>query len=395
MNPFSAITFGGQNLAPNPSFSSQLQSGATFVLPEGVFLADVGPQTCVQYKDSFSGQWKTFATGDDSFSSPLYSDGTNFRLINVSGTIQGTNVTTPGTAYTQAGTTVAFAAPAAGTPSRTATGTAIIGGSLSLAVTTAGSGYVNPIIVMPHPTLLGGTPGLCIPATFTTSLTTGGFNAITTGFAGAGYVTAPASTNAAFGTTSTPTITPANFAANPSYFLNQPNMFIIDPAGSGALLTASITNGTPTSGGVTGIIITDPGAGYDGTHIPAVTITCTGSSGTAAATALPNMSLKSVTVGGTNTGYTASIIFLSSLGASASAPLNLYDSPILARPARGTIAQSGGVLGTATIEDAGSGFQTVPLIKQVGNATADGSVNATFTAVVGGVTNTFNLWQIG
>jgi len=59
-----------------------------------------------------------------------------------------------------------------------------------------------------------------------------------------------------------------------------------------------------------------------------------------------------------------------------------------------TCTETAGALNAAVIEDAGIGFQTVPLAKQVGNATADGSVNATFVAVVGGVTNTVFFWQV-
>jgi hypothetical protein len=364
MNPFSQIAYPGQALsALQRPQSVTLRSGAVWPIPNGVFLVRPAGQTALQYKDYYSGLWRTFESGPVNHPIPLYSDGTNFRAINVSGTIQGTNVTTPGTVYTQAGTSVSFAAPVAG--GITATGTPIIGGSLSLALTTAGAGYTNPQIIIPSPDQYGGTPGLCLPAVAHVGLSAGALSGITVDFAGAGYLSAPPVT-------------------------------VLDPTGSGAVITATITNGTPSNGGLTGIIMNNNGALYDGTHIPAVTITGpTGSSGTAAATALPSLALTSVTVGSTNTGYTATIIFLSSLGASASPPLNIYCDPVLPRPACGTIAQSGGVLGTATIEDNGNGFQTVPLIKQVGNATADGSVNATFTAVVGGVNNILQYWQIG
>jgi hypothetical protein len=358
VNPFSNISYQGQSISPNALQSFQLTSGATYVIPYGVFLAKPGPQTAIQFKDYNSGLWKNFGSGPNDFPVYIGSDGTNYRAINLSGTINGATVTTPGTGYTQSGTTIAFAAPSSGV---TATGTPIIGGSLTATVISGGSGYVNPIVLIDPPQVGGGTPGLCIPATARVGLTAGVISSITFDFAGAGYV-------------------------------GIPNITILDAAGTGAVITAAIANGTATNGGLTGIVMTNYGSGYDGTHIPAITITGpTGSSATAAATALPNLALTGVTVGGTNTGYTASVIVESSLGA----PLNIFGDTVLPRPARATIAQSGGVLGTATIEDAGIGFQTVPLLKQVGNATADGSVTATFTAVVGGVNNTLTLWQIG
>lgn len=383
MNPFSAIAFPGQNLAPNPGFSTELASGAGFLVPSGVFLADLGPQCVIQYKD-FSGEWHGFASAISVAAKPLYSDGTNFKIVNNSGTIQGTNITVAGTGYSQAGTTIAIAAPASGI---TALATPIIGGSLTLAATTAGTGYTNPILVIPHPYILGGTLGQCVPANAVLGLTTGTITSATTGFAGAGYLSAP--------TPAVQTITPATFAADPLYFVNQNSMFIIDPAGTGAVITATLANGTPASGGLTGIIINTHGAGYDGTHIPAITITGPAGAANAAATALPCMALSSVTIAGTNTGYSSGIIFESSQGSAGNAPKNLNDAPVFARSARGTITQAAGVLTTTAIEDAGFGFQTVPLLRQVGNATSDGSVNATLTAVVGGVNNYVNLWQIG
>lgn len=356
------IAWQGQPISSNTWSPIRLQSGGIYNLPYGNFLIKPGAQSCVQWDDDFSGLWHSFDTG--AVNSPLYvfSDGTNYRVINLSGTIIGANITTPGTAYTQAGTTVTFAAPVTG--GVTATATPIIGGSLTFTVTTAGTGYTNPILVIDNPVLCGGTVEMCIPAQAVANLTIGTISSITVQFAGAGYVTIP-------------------------------NVTILDPTGTGAVITAAIANGTPTSGGLTGLIMNNYGSLYDGTHIPAITITCSGSSGTAAATALPWMALTGVTIAGTNTGYSASVIGITSLDDGTSAPVNIFGDPVLARKAQFTCTESAGVLQAAVIGDAGGGFQTVPLAKQVGNATADGSVNANFTAVVGGVVNTALIWQIG
>lgn len=368
-NPGSNIAYSGQALSINQPTSISLLSGGIIYLPVGNFYIDCDTQTAVQFFDANSGLWRIFQTGTPG--QPLFvaSDGTNYRVINLSGTISGVGTITAGTLYNQANATVSFAAPFAGTPSITATATPIVGGSLTFTVTSGGTGYTNPYFVIQPPNQCGGIPGLCLPASISSStLTAGVISSPVTSFAGAGYV-------------SVPTVTVIDAVATG-----------VTP-GSGAVITAAIANGTPASGGITGIVMKNPGAGYDGTHIPAVTFGGATGSG-ASATALPWMALKSITVAGTNTGYTASVVIETSLG-NGTAEANIVDDIPGTFEGRAVVAQSGGVLGTPVIEEAGGGFQTVPLAKQVGNATADGSVNATFTAVVGGITNQIIIWQVG
>lgn len=381
------IAYPGQLLSSvNTPQTLNLQSGAIWQPTAGSYVVKLGPQSVLQWKDANTGGWRITDSGPSSNPISFTSDGTNFRVLNISGTIQGITAGTAGTGYAQSTTTMSFAAPAAGTPSITATATPIIGGSLSFTVTSGGTGYVNPIFLVPTPQLCGGTPGMCIPATIAScTLTAGVISSPTGGFAGAGYIAAPGA--------STLTLTPAQYAANEQSYLYNTNIVIIDPAGSGAVITPAITNGTPASGGLTGCVMTNPGAGYDGTHIPAVTITGAGSS--AAATALPSMALKSVTVAGTNTGYSASILLESTLSNGTTAAAPIFDEFVMPRAARAVAAESGGAVGTPVVEDAGNGLQTVGLVKQVGNATADGSVNATFTGVWGGVNNILLFWQVG
>jgi hypothetical protein len=380
------IGYPGQFISPNSPQSLTLPPGGQWLVPCGVFMVALGAQSVLQWNDSNSGLWRTINCGASDRATQVASDGNNFRVINISSTIMGIGSITAGSGYAQSNTTMTFAAPnASNFPSITATATPIIGGSLSYTVTTAGTGYTNPMLFIPLPASCGGTPGLCIPATaHVSALSSGGISTIASDFAGAGYITAPLA--------NTTTLTPAQFQSIPQAQLNLMNkLILIDPTGSGAVITPAIANGTPASGGLTGAIITNPGAGYDGTHIPAVTITTTGSGSGASATALPNLSLTSITVAGTNTGYTANVMLESTLGVVTA----VYDELALPRAARARSAPSAGVLAAPVIEDAGSGFQTVPLIKQVGNATADGSVNASFTAVVGGVNNSLQYWQVG
>ena len=364
-NQASRINYPGQAVSPNVPQTVNLQSGAIWYAPNGNFMLKLGPQSILQWFDVNSGLWRTTDSGPSTHPIPISSDGTNFRVMNISGTISGINITNAGTLY-KTGDTIAFGAPAAGTPSRTAKGTIIVGGSLTYTVTSGGTGYSNPMFIIQPPQLCGGVLGASLPAYIAScTLTSGVISSPTGGFAGAGYGTAP-----------TVTVVDAVPAG-------------VTP-GSGAVITAAVAG----AGTVTGCVMTDNGAGYDGTHIPTVTFTtATGSS--AAATALPSMALKSLTVGSTNTGYSASVVIETSEGSGAAAIAPLNDEFVMPRPARATATQSGGVVATPLIEDAGNGFQTVPLAKQVGNATADGSVNATFTAVVGGVNNSLLYWQVG
>lgn len=373
--PSGRINYPGQPITSvNEPQTVQLKSGQSFPLPNGNYLVKPGPQSAIQYQDDDSGLWRTL-DADYPGAVTVDSDGNNFRVINLSGTITGGTITVAGSAYTQANTTLSFAAAPAG--GVTATAVPIIGGSLTFAVTTAGTGYSMPFLLIPNPSLFGGLSAQCIPASAALNLTTGTISSMTTGFAGAGYLTAPLP--------ATVTITPAQFQANPTLYQTGTAMVIIDPTGSGAVITATVANGTPTSGGLTGFIMTNNGAGY--TSVPAITITsATGSS--AAATALPSFSLTGVTVAGTNTGYTAPVVGQSSLGL---VNQQVFDETILPRAARVTFPAPAGVVGAVVIEDAGSGFQSVPAIVQFVNS---GS-NATFTAVVGGVTNTLIFWQVG
>jgi hypothetical protein len=300
-------------------------------------------------------------------------------LFNPTGTVSGVSITNAGTSYGAIGTTFAVTFGAAPTNGVAAAGTAIVGGALGLTLTTAGTGYTNPQLVIPVPQFFGAAQGAGIGAIATVSLSTGALSSPTLSYAGAGYLTAPLA--------NTITITPAQYAAYPSLYNQGNQIVIIDPTGTGAVITPALAG----AGTVTGIIITNSGAGYAGTTIPTVSFAA-GAGSSAAGTAVMNFALTSVTIGSTNTGYTASAVGLTSCGVLVG---SLYGEQYQPRPARALFTQSGGVLQTPTIEDAGAGFQVTPVMKQVGNATADGSVNATFTPVVGGVTNTVEYWQIG
>lgn len=352
MIPAGRISYPGQPIdSANSPQSVQLKSGQIWVIPQGNFIIRPGAQSAIQWFDTYAGLWRILQSSLANAPIPVASDGTNFRVINTSGTIEGVTITNAGTNYVQATTAMTFAAPVA--PGVTAIGTPIVGGNLSFAVTAGGTGYINPYILIDPPQLWGGVSGLCLPATANLTVSAGVITAVNIGFAGAGYVSVP-------------------------------NVTVVDAAGGG---TGAVI--TPTVGGagtITGAIITNPGSLYDGTHIPAVTFTGAGAS--AAATALPNMALTSVTVAGTNTGYSGTPFGETSLGVVAA---SVMGEPKIAREAKVVFSLTAGAISGQTIEDPGSGFQSVPAFAQLVNA---GS-NATFTAVVGGVTNSTLYWQVG
>ena len=225
VNPLWRLPYVGQPLSNNTRQNLILPSGAIQLLPAGDFYVQLGRQAILQYYDSSDGGWHSYVGGPTQ--QPFYcgSDGTNYRVINVSGTVQGVSMTNNGSAYTAA-PAVAFGAPASGI---TATGIAIVGGDLTFSVAAGGSGYVNPVVMVAQPPLSNGN---AIPAVATATVS-GGTITVVTLSSGCGYLTAP-------------TVT------------------VVDPAGTLATIVASI--GTTNAQKVLAVRITNPGSGYDGTH---------------------------------------------------------------------------------------------------------------------------------
>jgi hypothetical protein len=275
---FNQIGFGPKTSA-FPGQAVSLASGQVYVLPSGQYMVLAGQYTFLQWYDPVSTLWRSIGNTVNSESLLITSDGTNYRLANLTGGVVGAIVTTAGSGYTngiyypsgfplpiapnwslQLGTavapTVSFAAAGGSVPAQ---GLVVVGGAVatSIAITAAGSGYTRAptILISPPPT--GG-----LQATADCTISGGVINAVTVRNQGAGYTTAP-------------TITVVN---NPQ-----------DTTGSGAVLTASLTG----SGTVTAITVPVNGVGM--TSVPAITVT----GGTAAATALGCLTATSVTFAGT------------------------------------------------------------------------------------------------
>jgi hypothetical protein len=263
-----------------------LVSGGTYVPASGNYtVVFAGADLRIQQMDPVAMQWRNMCgglTGGDWFAA----DGTNTRLINLTGTISltlgaagsgGTN----GIGVAATGVAVAIAAAPAG--GINATGYAIVGGSVPApAVTQGGSGFVAPPVIMIDPPPPGG-----IQATATATVTAGAISAIVMVNPGAGYVSAPnfyilPQPAVYYGSPIAgiaPDIFPAPGLVAPPHAPQGSIYFGNISVASGALLTYGALGG---SGTVTGLGLLNWGGGYV-TTAPAVTIT---GAGAATATAV-------------------------------------------------------------------------------------------------------------
>lgn len=365
-----------------------LPSGGVFYMPSGQWALETGGTTTLQWFDPIAQLWRGFQdpAGDGQY---ISSDGYNYRLINLSGTVVGASITAAGTGGTNGigatatGASVTFTAPAAGGALATATGYVIIGGSVAApTIVAGGSGFLVPPLIVIDPPPPGG-----IQATAIATISSAGvITAITMVNVGAGYAATP------------------NF-----WVIPQLGLYAGGPSGSfaaGAIPPPGLVfpgNAVPGnqnigaagvqlspialtgSGTVTAVVIVNPGFGYSGTTIPTLSITGTGLSG-AAATAIMSFSLLSVTLvaGGSGYGTGAPPNFETSLGLVAATNNNNVFVP---RAARGVTTVSGAAVATFVIEDPGFGLQKVPIVSVI-NTSALAATQATGTAVVGGVTDT-------
>lgn len=135
---------------------------------------------CVlQVQDPVTGIWRGLSTVRRG-PMRLQADGFNYRIANFTGCVVGATVTNGGSGWVQATTTVT---PATGN----STWLPIVGGSVSITVVTAGSGYsIPPIIAIDPP-----PAGAGVQATAVATLSSGTISAITNINQGAGYLTAP------------------------------------------------------------------------------------------------------------------------------------------------------------------------------------------------------------
>jgi hypothetical protein len=257
-----------------------LVSGQVFYPPAGNYIVSLGAVSAVQVFDPQCLVWRNFVAIPGQFV-PFDSDGINWRICNVSGTVNTPNITAAGSGgpngINPAGAAVTIAA---GPTGNNALAYPIVGGALGggITVTAAGSGFAIAPVIMIDPPPVGG-----IQATATCTIAAGAIATATIVNAGAGY-------------TATPNIyVLPQYQLNPSVPLppgSAPPTSIIPPgtvglppppvnyfAPTGVVLVSggallNFTSATPlaaSSGTLTGIVLYAAGGGYSGVNAWTVT----------------------------------------------------------------------------------------------------------------------------
>lgn len=268
-----------------PDVPITLPSGGTFTFPKGNWLVAPGTNSRVQFMDPVNFQFRSMQ--GNLGGGMISSDGANYRLINITGTITAVNITAAGTGATngigfaQTGVAVAIAAAPGGGPYN-ATAYAVVGGSVAApTVTQGGSGFVSVPLIVCDPPPPGG-----VQATATATLSAAGvITGVTIDNPGAGYLVSPqwyifpepavyyGASIAGVGPDIFPAVGLIHPAMQPPGTMYQNNL----NAATGALLTSVALTG---SGTVTALQVLDPGGGYSGT----VTATVTGAGAATAST---------------------------------------------------------------------------------------------------------------
>lgn len=376
--------------APNNIIS--LAAGECYMIPPGTWWVKPGPYTFLQWLDpvqsgtallaGVSGQtansgvvgfWRTKPTAADR---EVYveSDGSNFRLANITGCAIGAVITTGGATnpYTNGigqSVTGVTVTPSAGASKWVP----VVGGAVSLTLTTAtgtttaGTGYNFPPICVIDAPPAGGLQATAI----VTSLSTGTIPVANVQILnqGAGY-------------TSNPNVT----------FIPDPREINATTPGPTAVAVVVVT--LTATGQLTGLYPYDNGTAQ--TSVPTLTITT--ATTTAQATVVMNFTVTGTgayTTGGSSLGS----LTLLSVSNTIAASTNFLTNPIhngvgltFPRPARVNATLSSGVASSTTgtvLEDGGLGIQQVPSFVPLYSITSTTAVvPQPGTPTVGGVSDT-------
>lgn len=372
------LGYSGGNFAV-PPIEVTLAGAQAFQVPSGQYLVQLGRYTTIEWLDGNSNTWR--AANNISGNLPFDSDGTNYRLINRTGTPVGAILTNLGSSYTTA--------PTVTVSTGGSVWQAILGGALNTTITTATAGTYNyiPTIIFPPP------PDGGFQATATAALSGAGLGTVTMVNRGAGYTAAPT------GSIAIPASQMQNYLGT-----NQGNNILIvqdprDTATGGAVLTISAT--LANTDAVTAIICTDPGTTAL-TALPTLTISG-GAGGGAAATVLMNWTVTGFTVVANGSSYGTSLPFvvtgagLFNHSTDATGDVNPQINLGLTKPRNfwieGTTTSGGNITATAALtDDAGWGIQRVP--DTVIISTGVPTVVATATATVGATSDTSYLQML-
>jgi hypothetical protein len=165
--------------APTNRFT--LGAGNSLLIPAGTWIVQGGVDSAIQWKDPVNGAWNNLNPVGTAFGRTIRSDGFNFRIANLSGSVTGATVTAPGTGYVQGTTAVV---PSAGN----SVWQAIVGGALgAVTITAPGANYTLPPLVF-----VAAPPYPGIPATGHAVIGAGGaVTGIVWDSPGAGYTYPP------------------------------------------------------------------------------------------------------------------------------------------------------------------------------------------------------------
>lgn len=256
--PFNQIGAGAPFSLVHSPIPVNLVSGQLYAIPSGQYQVLTGLYTFLQWYDPVTTIWRVLQVPAQSGGAIVSSDGTNWRLANLTGCMVGASLTTAGSGLTNgiylAGTGAGTAASptvtmSAGGGSIVATINAVVGGAINstVTITTAGSAYTRaPNLTFSNP------PAGGVPATGYCTISAGAIATVVVTNVGAGYTAAP-------------TITITNAQG--------------DTTGKNGVLTVNAT--LAGSGGYTALTVANPGAGM--TSVPTFTFAPTTGSPAASA----------------------------------------------------------------------------------------------------------------
>ena len=335
-----------------------LNAGNTFLIPSGRWLISPGRYGFLQFLDPVSGLWVNHASMCPNTAIPMDSDGANFRVANLTGTVLGAVMTTNGTGYTSAPVVTASAGGSSWT--------AIVGGALVPTVTVAGSNYtLPPLVSFPAPPIGG------VQATGYATLSGSTVNAVIMTNSGAGYIVAPAPI----------------FATNP-----------LDPSAGTVVTAVGTTSITASAGTITAVLCT-----YNGTvQTTMPTLSFAGGGGaSAAATVVGCYAVTGFTNGTSGVGYVAGVYSVTASGGYTTVAAATYNSPdinsglFIPRPASTLVTATTGATSITSLVDSGLYQNTTATAVLVSPAQATAPTTAAaFTIAFGGVNTTVTIQAI-
>ncbi len=327
-----------------------LSSGDAIAVPAGSWIINPGPYSVIQFMDPVTQVWRGLSSALMK-SVPVTSDGFNYRVANLTGCPVAAVVTTGGSGYVQASTTVTSS-------SGGSTWRAVVGGMCSIStISNAGSGYgIPPMVFIASPPVGG------VQASGYATIQSGTLAAVTLTNVGGGYVTAP-------------TVVIVTSPYDPNFI-----------AGSTIVqAVAAIT--LVGSGSIAAIVCTDNGASI--AAAPTLTIAGAGASGAATALRMSTFASATVASAGTWTGGA----YMTTVGGGAGATAQFANPAIdgtnfIPRPAQVTLSGATSLSSVATVYDGGL-FLSAPtvVVSPVGGALAPASI-ATITPTYAGAPDT-------